>query len=184
MNAGIGWKFSIMNTIPTTLMLKTLGNFCYQEVNIISFTNEGFIAGKLDLIEQVYPISHTYTCWCRKTYTRNGLWYQIYPTPSGLLENNMCTVCALVNQQSALHQRRRGRKGMKGQQGRQPGTEKEIVFALSMFAQFSAGQILARVLSSRSSLLGSDLAPCPQRLKDKKKIGKEGKVEDGWKSNS
>lgn len=58
---------------------------------------------------------------------------------------------------------------MKGQQGRQPGTETEIVFALSMFAQFSAGQILARVLGSRSSLLGFDPTPCPQGLKGKKK---------------
>lgn len=64
---------------------------------------------------------------------------------------------------------------MKGQQGRQPGTEKEIVFALSMFAQFSAGQILARVLSSRSSLLGFNLTPCPQRLKGKKRRGERGR---------
>lgn len=73
---------------------------------------------------------------------------------------------------------------MKGQQGRQPGTEKEIVFALSMFAQFSAGQILVRVLSSRSSLLGFNFTACSQRLKGKKRIERDGKVEDGWKRNS
>lgn len=56
---------------------------------------------------------------------------------------------------------------MKGQQGRQPGTEKAIVFTLSMFAQFSTGQILARVLSSHSSLLGFKLTLSPQRLKGK-----------------
>lgn len=62
---------------------------------------------------------------------------------------------------------------MKGQQGRQPGTEKEIVFALSMFAQFSAGQILAHVLSSRSSLLGFNPIPCPLRLKGKKRTERD-----------
>lgn len=68
---------------------------------------------------------------------------------------------------------------MKGQQGRQPGTEKEIVFALSMFAQFSAGQILASALGSRSSLLGFNLTPCPQRLESQKEHRGEGeKVEE------
>lgn len=67
---------------------------------------------------------------------------------------------------------------MKGQRGRQPGTEKEIVFALSVFAQFSTGQILARTLSSRSSLLGFNLTLCSQRLEGKAWTGTEGKVED------
>lgn len=90
----------------------------------------------------------------------------------------MCTVCALVSQQPALH-----RKGIKGKQGRQPGTEKEIVSALSMFAQFSAGQILACVLGSHSSLLGFNLTPCPQKLKGKKRTLREGKGEDEWERN-
>lgn len=103
---------------------------------------------------------------------------------SDLLKNNMCIVCALVNQQCALQQLRTDRKGMKGQQGRQPGTEKEIVFALSMFAQFSAGQILARVLGNRSSLLGFNPTPCLQRLKGRKRTGGGRKGEDKWERNS
>lgn len=62
--------------------------------------------------------------------------------------------------------------------------EREIVFALSMFAQFSAGQILACVLSSRSSLLGFNLTPCPHRLKGKKGAGRGWKEEDKWERNS
>lgn len=73
---------------------------------------------------------------------------------------------------------------MKGQQGTQPGTEKEIVFALSMFAQFSAGQILAGVLDSRSSLLGSNPTPCPQRVKGRKRTGSGRGEEDKWERNS
>lgn len=71
---------------------------------------------------------------------------------------------------------------MKGQRGRQPGTEKEIVFALSVFAQFSAGQILARALGSRSSLLGFNLTPTKtKRQKENREGG--GEVEDGCKRN-
>lgn len=51
------------------------------------------------------------------------------------------------------------------------------MFALSVFAQFSAGQILARALGSRSSLLGFNLTPCPQRLKGKKRERGEGEGE-------
>lgn len=130
-------------------------------------------------IAQVFIINYTHRC--RKS-TRNGLWYQIYPSTNDLLDNNMCTACALVNRQSDLRQRRKDRKGMKGQQGRQPGTAKEIVFALSMFAQFSAGQILALVLGSRSCLL--DLTPFPQRPTGKKRTGWGRREEDKLERNS
>lgn len=156
-----------MNMIPKILLEK------YLEVNIISFTNVCFSTALFDWIAQVSIIKYKH--WCRKTCTRNGLWYRLYPSASDLLENTMCPV---VNQQSALRQRRVDRKGMKGQQGGRPGTEKGIVFALSVFAQFSAGQILASVLGSRSSLLGFNLTPCPQRLNGKKKRTGRGRKED------
>lgn len=76
------------------------------------------------------------------------------------------------------------RERMKRQQGRQPGTEKEIVFALSMFAQFSAAQILALVLSS---FFLHWAWPCPQRLKGKIKKRDQGegeKIEDKFERNS
>lgn len=81
--------------------------------------------------------------------------------PKKIEKHISCAQCVRWWPQSAQHQHQRGRKGMKGQQGRQPGTEKEIVFVLSMFAQFSTGQILVWMLSTRSSLLGFSLTAIP-----------------------
>lgn len=79
----------------------------------------------------------------------------------------MCTLCSLVNQQSAPQTQEVNERKTR-QTARDRHTEGEIVSALSVFAQFSTGLILAHVLCRCSPLLGFNLTPCPQRLKGKK----------------
>lgn len=132
---------------------KSVQNVPKATVNIWSFANMWFVAVLLDRIAQVFL----------------------------MMQKDQKRIIRFIHQPVICLKRRcRGLtssqprstdgKRMIGQQGRQPGTGTEagIAFALSVFAQFSAGQILVCVLGGRSPLLGFDPTPCPQGLTGKK----------------
>lgn len=145
---------------------------------IVNVANVWLIRCPLNWVTQVFLLIHTCTVgMVRHRLHRKGDYGIRFMSQPVILTSGQLSCSAAVRAREWKDNKADGQ-----------GTEKEILFALSLFAQFSAGQILAQALYGSSPLLGFIPPPTPhahthhclQRLKWQKR-GDKGREEVGDK---